>query len=120
MIIEPPWVPEHTPDWFWTLIENARGDRDKLRQLAEGLSQEDLKDAFDVYMTLASFVMSEDEDEDRAGDLADWIVAQGKDFYFDVYKHEKKLPADTPTEYGAGFLAALGAAHWERFRSELI
>lgn len=119
MIIGPPWVPEHTPDSFWTLIEDAQGDREKLRELATKLPQDDLKDAFDFFMTLASFVLRESDDEDRAGDLANWIVAQGKKLYFDVYKHGKPPPANAPTRHGAGFLGMLGRVYWDRFREEL-
>ena len=119
MIIGPPWVPEHTPDWFWTIIENAQGDREKLGQLATALPKDDLKDAFDFFMTLASFVMHEDQDEDRAGDLANWIVAQGKQQYFAIYKHGQSPPSDAPTRHGAGFLGMLGRVYWDRFGEEL-
>jgi len=70
-------------------------------------------------MTLASFVMHEDQDEDRAGDLANWIVAQGRDFYFDVYQHTKPPTPDAPTRHGAGFLGMLGRFYWDRFNDEL-
>lgn len=119
MIIDPPWTPEHTPDWFWTMIENAHGDSQTLYRLASQLSQRDLKDAFDFFMTLASFVWRNSDDEDRAGDLANWIVAQGQSLYFDVYKHGKAPPADAPTRHGAGFLGMLGRVYWNRFREEL-
>jgi hypothetical protein len=118
MIIASPWVPEHAPDWFWTLIANARGDRETLHALASALSQADLEDAYDYYTSLASFVWEDSDDDDAAGDLANWTVAQGKQFYFDVYE-ERRPPPTARSSEGNGFLGMLGRVYWERFQEEL-
>lgn len=101
------------------MLEKASGDREKLRVLAHALPEEDLKDAFDYYMSLASFVMTEELDEDPALDLANWIVAQGKGFYFDIYNHHYQPPPGAPTGHGAGFLGTLGRVYWDGFGREL-
>src|ERR1044071_9137272 len=93
--------PEEAPEWFWTLIERSEGDRERLRELATALSQEQLQQAFEYYRMLASWVAYDDIEEGPSGDRANWIVAQGKDEYFDIYKQRKQPPA--PKRGRAGF-----------------
>jgi len=109
--------PEDAPDWFWTLIERSEGDRERLQELATALSQDELKQAFEYYRMLASY-MPEDLDEDPAFDLANWIVAQGKDLYFGIYKGRTKTPQ--PTRSGRGLWSVLAEVYWDRFGKNLV
>jgi hypothetical protein len=109
------WEPDDAPDWFWELIEKSHGDRERFRELASELSLQQLRAAYDNYMDLASFVTRSDIDEDRATDLANWIVAQGKAYYFDVYEEMKPSPDEVPNTNGAGFLSALIKVFMDRY-----
>lgn len=111
----PDWVPDETPAWFWKLIADANGNLERFRGLAEKLSREQLHEAYDLYRGLASCVTSSDLDEDEAVDIANWIVSQGKDYYFDVYEEEKPMPDEVPEDADVGFLAALGKVFRARF-----
>ena len=110
--------PDETSSWFWTLIADAAGDRERLRDLAGRLSRRELHEAYEIYRQLASWVTSSEIDEDRAVDLANWIVAQGKDYYFDVY-YERRTPPEEPEGPGDGFLSIIIRVFMERFGSSI-
>jgi hypothetical protein len=112
--------PEAAPSWFWSLIEHSEGDLERLRELATALTREQLEEAFAYYRMLASYVMTDELEEDRAFDLANWIVAQGKGLYFSIYEKRAKPPREAPTRRGAGSWGMLAEVYWDRFGKEIV
>ncbi|HEX2570471.1 MAG TPA: hypothetical protein VH877_13015 [Polyangia bacterium] len=119
-----PWTPEQTPDSFWELIEKAGRDRHKLRELLLPLSRGELYDFHVLFGRLASMLMgppyaAPDATEDAEEDIAEWVVAQGKDYYFDVYKNPEKTPHTLPNKNGIGFVSTVLNVYHHLFGEDL-
>ncbi|MGJ1264708.1 DUF4240 domain-containing protein [Sphingobacterium spiritivorum] len=85
-------------EWFWSLIKKANLDRDTLRGLLANFSKDDLikfqEEFIDASVELqeAPFTDYMEESEDGVEDIANWIVSNGKAFYFHILNN----PGETP------------------------
>lgn len=95
-------IGEDISDWFWSIIERAQQDHEKLRAILWGLAEEDVA-RFHEEFVLASSVLRGDpfdvliyedsgESEDGVMDIAYWVTAQGREFYEAVLKEPALIP----------------------------
>jgi hypothetical protein len=119
-----PWDPSKTPDWFWEILDQAQGDREKLKPLLMSLARARLVDFKVLYQRLMTAVrgtpyMGPNLSEDDQDDFARWVVAKGRDYYFDVLKNPTKMPPKQPDKTGNGFISTVLRTFYERFGEEL-
>lgn len=116
------WRPEEVPQSFWNTIAEARGDRERFRQLVSTWSPEQLHEAFDQYLELAHQLFTEkhlvrmgpDVSEDAWMDVANWVVMQGQDFYWEVFSDPEKTPSCDVVR-GPSFASVLIEVYNDRF-----
>lgn len=93
--------PPELSDWFWELIASAHGDVARMQDILDDeLSVADLlrfhyeledavcefqDEAFSQYLTGS---------EDGAIDVANWVVSQGRDYYYEIFAHPERIPED--------------------------
>ncbi len=125
---EAPFPTDEVSEWFWSIVEQARGNRARLDALMQQMSREEiirfgqefenasmelLGPPFIRYMSVPS--------EDGMRDIAERVISQGKEFYHEVLAHPERIPASM--EGVDEFLSSLsGVADdvlWERFREGL-
>jgi Protein of unknown function (DUF4240) len=119
-----PWTPEQIPESFWQAIAAADGDRDQYLALLKKMNRTELCEFHVLYDRAANELtgpphMDADASEDDVGDLANWIVAQGKDYYFDILAHPEKTPRTRTNDRGVGFFGAISRAYYELFGEEM-
>jgi hypothetical protein len=119
-----PWTPDQIPEPFWQAIAAADGDRDQYLALLKQMNRTQLYDFHVFYDRAANYFTSPpyadpNASEDDIFDMANWIVAQGKDYYFDILAHPEKTPRERPNRRGLGFFGAIGQAYYELFGEEM-
>lgn len=87
-----------TSEWFWFIIERADLSRDKLKKILTNLSKEEIikfqEEFVDASVELqdAPFIDYMEESEDGVEDIANWVVSNGKAFYFQIVRNPKEIP----------------------------
>jgi hypothetical protein len=115
---------ETIPDGFWKTIEDARQDRRRFRAALERMDREALTHLYWTYEELANLLRTEDFapyvdpdlSEDGAAELANWVVAQGREYYTGIFEHPERLP---PKKNDVGFMSELVDEYEQRFGSDL-
>ena len=78
-----------------------------------------------MYQELANLLRSQtpywpyvdaDLSEDGLAELANWVVAQGKEFYRDVLNHPDRIP---PSKDDAGLLSELVEEYERRYKDDI-
>jgi hypothetical protein len=116
------WRPEEVPQSFWDNIAAGEGDLEKFRALTLKLSREELRETYDQYLSLAHQLFSPQHlaalgpnaSDDAWMDVANWIVMQGQDFYWDVFENPDKTPSREKVR-GPTFASVLVQTFGERF-----
>lgn len=113
------------PEEFWRIIEDARQDPDRLRERLRGMNREELIDFAWTYEGLANELRSDiyldfvepDTSEDGLAELANWVVAQGRELYEEVWKDPEQLP---PAHDDPGLLLEAIREYEERYDDDDI
>jgi hypothetical protein len=111
--------PDQTPGWFWDLIARAAGDHARYAELVKTLSREELRAAYRYFTELSECVTSAQLNEDEALRVAEWTVAQGKSFFFDVYEHVVPLPLEPTNEGGQHFISRIIVEFSDRYHAAI-
>ncbi|MFD1544779.1 hypothetical protein [Nonomuraea guangzhouensis] len=90
---------------FWKLIDVGLRDPDELARRIDGMSEHDLVEFYWTYEECAADLKDEEflryvsppRTEDYVDDLAQWIVAQGLDYYEDIMLQPTKMPPELPS-----------------------
>lgn len=119
-----PWTPDQIPESFWQAIAAADGDRDQYLALLKKMDGTQLCEFYLLYDRAENYFTSPpyadpNGSEDDIFDMAGWIVAQGKDYYFDILTHPEKTPRERPNRRGLGFKSAITQAYYELFGEEM-
>lgn len=109
--------------WFWNIVARAGRDRNRLRELLEQMSADDVvrfHDEFEeaaIELTDSPFIHHVDDDvsEDGMRDIAEWVVSQGKDFYSDVLRNPQKIPKDVDASANDTFTGLAETVFYQRF-----
>lgn len=88
------------PDEFWELVKLARTDSDRYLETLKGMDREALIHFYWMYenaageFKFAPYIeyVSPQLSEDGIDDVAQWVVAQGREYYWDVINHPDKIP----------------------------
>lgn len=89
---------------FWDLVELGSRDPEELRRRITDMSEAELVDFYWTYHEHAANLKDEEftrhleppVTEDFVDDVAQWVVAQGEDFYDDVMMTPSNMPPDLP------------------------
>jgi len=92
--------PDEISEWFWNLLARASGSKEKLRDLLQNLSSEQLIRFEDEFAEASAqlreepFVdhLDEGATEDTEQDVANYVVSQGKRFFEDVWRSPSHIP----------------------------
>lgn len=96
-----PSIDEVFSTWFWSIIDGANKNRDRLETILRTLNRDQLIAFHNQFVTVAADLLAlpslakpENEawTEDNVQDVADWIVAQGRSYYDDVIQHPDNVP----------------------------
>ena len=119
--------PDDISQWFWDVVHEARQDRDRFVALLQGMSREEIIRFDDEFQEAAAQLvddpyfesMDQDETEDGAKDIADFVVSQGKSYYSDIWTHPEKIPPSIPPGEPKT-LSGVAAKHfWRRFHESI-
>jgi len=87
-----------TSDLFWSIIARAALDREKLKDILGTFTKEELIRFQEEFVDASVELQGEpytdymEESEDGMEDIANWIVSNGKDFYFSILESPKNTP----------------------------
>jgi hypothetical protein len=116
------WAPAEVPPSFWDAIAAGQRDLEKFRSFATTLSRDELREMYDQYTSLAHQLLTEkhlaklgpDVTDDAWMAVADWVVMQGRDFYWDVFEDPNKTPSREHAR-GRTFASVLVQSFGDRF-----
>ncbi|MGH8109155.1 MAG: DUF4240 domain-containing protein [Arenimonas sp.] len=116
--------PDSIPDEFWQIIEEAGQDRAKFREILEKMNRGKMIRFFWTYEELATRIRGEryyqhadpDLSEDGVAELANWVVAQGREYYRHIFEHPEKIPAK---KNDAGFMSDVVVDYEDRYSADL-
>ena len=116
--------PDSIPDDFWQVIEEAGQDRLKFRELLEKMNRGQILRFCWTYEELANRIRIEpycrhaspDLSEDGMAELANWIVAQGKNYYRNIFEHAEQIPA---RKNDIGFMSDLVVEYENRYNADI-
>lgn len=115
--------PSQISEWFWRIINQANLDRDKLRNLLQKMTEEEIIQFRETFEEAAaqltdspySDYMGEDVSEDTMKDVAECIVSQGLSYYSDIWNHPEKTPNYSKCKSMTTFSGVAGKVFSERF-----
>jgi hypothetical protein len=115
---------ESVPDKFWNVIEEARQDPDRFREMLKKMSREEITHFYWTYEELANQLRADyyydyvdpDLSEDGLAELANWVVAQGKNYYRKVWEDPEQIP---PREDDVGLLSEAVEEYEQRFGDDI-
>ena len=91
-------IKEDGSDWFWDIILKSDKNREKLKAILLTFNKEDIV-KFQEQFVDASIELQDDpylefmeESEDGVEDIANWVVSNGKDFYYHILEHPNQIP----------------------------
>lgn len=116
--------PDSIPDEFWQVIEDAHQDRAKFREILKGMNRGKILRFYWTYEELANRIRLEpylnyadpEISEDGMYELANWIVAQGKEYYKKIFNHPELIP---PMKSDIGFLSDVVIEYEKRYNADL-
>jgi uncharacterized protein DUF4240 len=116
--------PETIPDGFWKIIEDARQDPTRFREMLKKMNRGALTRLYWTYEELANRLRTEDYSsyadpdlsEDGLAELANWVVAQGREYYTRIFHHPELIPAK---KNDAGLMSEMVEEHEQRYKSDL-
>lgn len=91
---------ESIPEEFWQTIAKARADPNRFRKMLKRMSREEIIDFYRTYKEVASQLTDDiywdyvdpELSEDGLHELANWVVAQGKDSYSRIFDYPEEIP----------------------------
>jgi hypothetical protein len=112
--------PDSIPDEFWRAIEEARQDRMKFREILQKMNRGNILRFYWTYAELAIRIRTKrfsqhadpDLSEDGMDELANWVVAQGRDYYRNIILHPEKIPA---SKSDVGFMSDIVITYENRY-----
>lgn len=123
------YIPDEIPEKFWSLIHDAQQDSKKIHDLLLKADRNAIKRFSWNYEEASAqlkpeFDSTESFSEDSIDELCNWIVAQGKDFYRQVWDNPKEMQGykeDPDSNYKSdpGLYSASLRVYRERFGDEL-
>lgn len=87
-----------TSEWFWSIIGRADLNRDKLKEILNDFSKEEIikfqEEFVDASVELQDepFIDYMEESEDGVEDIANWVVSNGKELYFQIMENPEEIP----------------------------
>jgi hypothetical protein len=104
------YIPDEVPDEFWSVIEEAQQDPERLHDIMKRMNRGGIIRFFWNYEEAAAHLIPLFGDsglsEDGIHELSNWIIAQGKDYYRRIWDHPELIsgPMDDPGLMGRTIL----------------
>lgn len=116
--------PSTVPEEFWRIVENAHGDLALFREILKKMNRGRMVRFYWTYEELANQLRTERYwsyvhpklSEDGLAELANWAVAQGKEYYEKLLEHPNLIP---PEKNDVGLLSELIEEYEHRYHSDL-
>ncbi len=116
--------PDSIPDDFWQIIEDAGQDRSKFRELLKTMNRGMMVRFFWTYEELANRIRTErhwrhadpDLSEDGVAELANWVVAQGREYYRNIFEYPEQIPSK---KNDAGFMSDVVVEYEDRYNADI-
>jgi hypothetical protein len=113
--------PNEISDWFWSIIDDARGSRQAMESRLHHLEKDEITRFQNEFLEAAVQLADEpflvhlgDISEDTMQDVAEWVVSQGKQFYVDVWNSPKRI-AEVDIRKGVTYSGVAVNVYLERF-----
>ena len=106
------------PDEFWKIIQEAEQDPAKFRKLFDEMDRDKIIRFYWTYEEVSNHLRTEkflpyvhpDLSEDGLAELANWVVAQGKDYFENILENPQLIP---PKKDDPGLQSALLELVWD-------
>ncbi len=116
--------PDTVPEEFWDIIEKAQQDPLRFRAIIKKINRQQLLLFYWTYEELANWLRTEyyssnasrNLSEDGMSELANWVVAQGKEYYHKIFNHPELIPSKKDD---LGFLSEAIEEYEQRYKSDL-
>ncbi len=117
-------IADTAPDNFWAVIEDARQDPKRFRERLKKMNRGRMIRFYWTYEELANQLRTErflphvdpDLSEDGVAELANWVVAQGKEYYRKVLESPALIP---PKKNDPGLLSELVDEYEQRYNADV-
>jgi hypothetical protein len=117
-------ITDAVPEDFWSIIEESRQDPERFREMLKTMSRGEIIHFCWTYEELANHLRTErhsahaqpDLSEDGLAELANWVVAQGKEYYRKILDHPEMIPAK---KNDVGLLSELVEEYEQRFGDDI-
>lgn len=87
-----------TSKCFWAIVEKAALRREKLKEILIAFSKEEIIRFQEEFVDASIELQCEpytdymEESEDGREDIANWVVSNGENFYFEILDKPEKIP----------------------------
>jgi TFIIF-interacting CTD phosphatase-like protein len=108
-------------EFFWSIIERAKKDPERLRAILSEISEEEIVRFHEDWVTTTAELKSEPflehmvESEDAIDDVADWVVSQGRKRYERVLKKPSSIPQEVDEDDETNLAGIAAEVFDERF-----
>jgi hypothetical protein len=117
-------LPSTVPEGFWKIIEKAQQDPIRFRKLLKKMNRGRIIRFYWTYEELANQLRTErywlyihpDLSEDGLAELANWVVAQGKEYYCKILEHPELIP---PKKNDAGLMSEVVEEYEQRYNDDI-
>ncbi len=114
-------------DWFWHVIARADRSKERLRDIFQGLTKEEVYKFQDLFLEMAvelqdepySHYVGPDESEDGLADISHWLVSQGRSRYTAVLEKPDLMPSHVEVGDTANLFPVAYEVYYDRFGESL-
>ena len=113
---------DNISDWFWIIVEEVRGGRDKLESILMQMTKEELlRFAFEFDNAALFFRDTEyvsqmgTVSEDTVEDISNWIVSRNKDYALDILANPHKISEIDAIDFTHDVSPVAGIVFLKRF-----
>ncbi len=119
------FTPRDLSNWFWDIVAKAKQNPIELRAILFALQKDEIKRFHSEFMEAAIELTDEPfqkhmfgNSEDGVADIVEWVVSQGKEYYWTVWHNPNLIPPflddDVPSLAGVAPLV-----YWQKYGEDL-
>ncbi|QJW92525.1 DUF4240 domain-containing protein [Frigoriglobus tundricola] len=111
--------------WFWKLIDSVCQDHDKMQEILNYLTQQELERFHKEFYNAVIDISGDDYcniynyGDSRMHDLAYWIVSQGESAYREVYDDPRQIPQIEDIDQSHSYIGLTEPVYATRFGKDI-
>lgn len=113
---------------FWYILDQAKKNKKKLYDILYAFERQEIIDFEYNFMKTALQLYDEpflvqigvERSEDIIEDICEWVVSQGKEYYFQIWNNPKLIPKNLDRNKLEEILSGVpGEVFWDKFEEEI-